>query len=632
MGVQKWLGKAREEERKTRWQAAANLYQKVLAQDKHNGEAVHGLGQLLLRANQLPQAYAVYQPLYEAGKLCNNQHFCGFAQVLRKLGRLQQAANIFQRVVEQDESFTEAWLGLGEVLTDAGDHVRAAGSFKRLMALKPDEPYYAALYARALIESHRYGLARAVIKRLCQRMPSSTSMKFAHADILSRLGQNLLAIDVLGEIERNSKTAIPIDMLLAQACMQSGNSVGFEQATGRLQQCWAELSEVKKNDVTLWQCRSLLQKGDKREAAERLLDFITTHPEMPMPWQLLADSLPGYIDDGLLSTLKAQIESAQDVAAKSSLLFSLGMVLEHRGERADEVAAYEQANAVAEPIKPYYPEGVNQVSDYVRGRYRRAYIKELAEGGDSEFRPIFIIGMPRSGTTLLEQVLGAHPEVDSAGESTVMECVVNDRMATLGMDSKADYFAGLDASEIRELAAEFRNLITKVAGSDSLFIAEKGMNNPRDAGLLAAMFPRASFVYIKRHPLDIAWGCFKQNFSTQNFSFSYSGIASQFANFKAMVDFWRGELPSGLYELSYERLVGDMRETVAGLLKHVGLPWDDACLAFDKQEKEVVTASMNQIRQGLFSSAVGRWQKYGELLNPLISELQSCNIALEYEE
>jgi hypothetical protein len=163
-----------------------------------------------------------------------------------------------------------------------------------------------------------------------------------------------------------------------------------------------------------------------------------------------------------------------------------------------------------------------------------------------------------------------------------------------------------------------------------LFIAEKGMNNTRDAGLLAAMFPNASFVYIKRHPLDIAWGCFKQNFSTQNFSFSYEGIARQFANFRGMVQFWRTELPQGLYELSYEGLVGDMQATVEGLLAHVGLPWNDACLAFDKRKKEVVTASMNQIRQGLFTSAVGRWEKYGDLLLPLKRELEKAGVDLDY--
>lgn len=631
MLVKKWLNKAREEEKKNRWQEAANNYQKILSKDSENAEAVYGLGELLLRANQVSRALELYLPLYQSGKLKEARHCCGFARVLRRHGQLQQSANVYQQVLACDEQYADAWLGLGEVLSLAGDHVRAAGSFKRLVSLKPDEDYFAALFARELIESHRYGLARTMVKQLCQRMPQSVSMQFAHADVLAKLGQNLLAIDVLNGIERNEKTFLNIDMRLAQACLQAGDSAGFEDVLERLLAKQRMLSEDQRKMLSLWQCRSLLQKGEKEIAGKQLLGFIDENPNFSLAWQLLADSLPECIDNEYLNVLRECIENEKDAGSKSSLLFALGMMLEYRGDNKGEVVAYESANALSVPLKPYHAEGHDMAMSGIRDRYMKSQARELANCGDTEFRPIFIIGMPRSGTTLLEQVLGAHPQVESAGESTVMECVINDRMAVRGIEREGEYLASLDADEVHELAITFRKLIGNVAKSDSLFIAEKGMNNARDAGLLNAMFPNASFVYIRRHPLDVAWGCFKQNFSLQNFSFSYEGIAKHFAVFLETIDFWRRELPRGLHELSYESLVCDMQGTVEKLLEYVGLPWDDACLSFDKRKKEVVTASMNQIRQGLFTSAVGRWEKYGDLLLPLKRELEKAGVDLGYK-
>ncbi|MCK0152573.1 sulfotransferase [Alcanivorax sp. S6407] len=590
------------------------------------------MGQLLLRANQADKAESLYAPLSQSGQLDHKQR-CGYARVLMAVGKLQQAADQFQRVLGSDAENQEAWLGLGEILAQTGDHETAASTFRKLLMLDKENDYYAALLSRELIASLHYGKARAVVKRLTARMPDNLAMKLAYSEVLAKLGQDRLAINVLKSIEINKENFTTIHFRLVHSCASVGDSEGLAESLERLREAGSiqALPVMEQKQLELLRCKNLLQQGKKDEARAALMSLVEGEPSLPGPWYQLADSMPDQFDDETLAAMQALAEKASDAAVKSLFLFAVGMVLEKRGDKAAEVAAYEQANALGEAFNPYNPEAVKVGTERCISVYTRDWIESRQGIGDSSFRPVFILGMPRSGTTLLEQVLGAHPQVETAGESTVMECAITERMEALEIENRNQYMnETLHNDEIARLAGSFRELIAEVAESDTPFIVEKGMNNPRDAGLLSVMFPNARFVYIRRHPLDVAWGCFKQNFATQNFSFSYLGIANQFSTFQSLVRHWQEVLPQGLFELSYEALVGDMRGTVEGLLKYVGLPWDDACLSFDKRNKEVVTASMNQIRQGLFTSAVGRWEKYGDLLLPLKHELERAGVDLNY--
>ncbi len=631
MLVEKWLTKAGQEEKKHRWQSAAGYYQKVLAKEPQNVLAVDGLGKLLLRAKHLDKAAALYAPVFQLGKLDNDQQ-CVYASVLVEQNRLQLAADVYQNVLGNNESHEGAWLGLGEVLARAGDHERAAHAFRKLLALDKGNDYHGALLARELINSHQYGIARAVVNRLVERMPDSLSMKFAYSEVLAKMGQDRLAINVLKSIDLNESNFVTILVRLVHSYTHVADSEGVESALQQLGDAILTLPVAEQHQLELLRCKNLLQQGRRSEAKVALFSLMERDRTLPGPWYQIAESMPDEIDDALLVELRELVAGASDPLVKSFFYFSLAMVLEKRGNKKQEVAAYEAANALAHSSKPYDGSVARAnvgacISAYGDAWFSKNWI------GDEEFRPVFILGMPRSGTTLLEQVLGAHGQVETAGESTAMECAVNERMEALGEGNREVYFqTHLNREEFCTLARAFRRLICEIAESDSPFIVEKGMNNPQDAGLLGAMFPNARFVYISRHPVDIAWGCFKQYFATQNFSFSYEGIANQFACFTQLIEHWRNTLPQGLYELRYEDLVSDMPKTVAGLLQYIGLPWDDACLSFDQRQKSVATASMSQIRKGLYTSSVGRWQRYGDLFAPMIAELEGAGIDLAYGE
>ena len=227
---------------------------------------------------------------------------------------------------------------------------------------------------------------------------------------------------------------------------------------------------------------------------------------------------------------------------------------------------------------------------------------------------------------MLEQVLGSHSEVATAGESTVMDYVLDQRKQSLAFRTRREYLQALTADEVALLAEEFRTMISAVADSDSTVIVEKGMNNVRDAGLLAAMFPEATFVILERHPMDVGWGCFKQNFSYQNFSYTYDGIASEFSRFLSLKKHWLENLPKRPCVVRYEDMVLDLRGTIKPLVESCGLTWEEGCLEFQQRQVAIATASMNQVRRGLYSDSLNRWKMYGSLMRPLCEALANKRV------
>jgi len=316
------------------------------------------------------------------------------------------------------------------------------------------------------------------------------------------------------------------------------------------------------------------------------------------------------------------------------LYFALGRIYENASDKEKEVAAYEKANEVIAPRRHHYGKALEESTAELIDYFSLQRIKTLSTGGNRTFRPILVLSMPRSGTTLLEQVLGSHSEIATAGESTVMDYVLDQRKQSLAFGTRREYLQALTADEVALLAEEFRAMISAVADSDSPVIVEKGMNNVRDAGLLAAMFPEATFIILERHPMDVGWGCFKQNFSYQNFSYSYEGIASEFSRFFALKKHWLENLPKKPFVVRYEDMVLDLRGTVKPLVESCGLVWEEGCLEFQQRRVAVATASMNQVRKGLYSDSLNRWKSYGDLMGPLYSALASKGVFNEtdYEE
>ncbi|MBO0752853.1 MAG: sulfotransferase, partial [Bradyrhizobiaceae bacterium] len=252
-------------------------------------------------------------------------------------------------------------------------------------------------------------------------------------------------------------------------------------------------------------------------------------------------------------------------------------------------------------------------------------MREKSGGGDPSQVPVFIVGMPRSGTTLLEQVLASHSKVHGAGEvETFYQALVKLMDRAGGTAPFPDMVAAMSSEALRELGASYVSMI-RAAAPAAERVVNKLTLNYKYVGLIHLALPNARIIHIRRDPLDTCFSCFSLAFSgEQSFTYDQGELGRYYRGYAALMEHWRRVLPEGvMIEVQYEDLVADLAGQAGNVLAHCGLAWEDACLAFHETDRPVKTASSAQVRRPLYQTSIGRWRPYEHLLQPLIKALDN---------
>ncbi len=241
-------------------------------------------------------------------------------------------------------------------------------------------------------------------------------------------------------------------------------------------------------------------------------------------------------------------------------------------------------------------------------------------GSDSEM-PIFIFGMPRSGTTLAEQILASHPNVYGRGELQFFNQMDQNLPSILKVNERypecLNFIDDQTAYTIAELYIKKTREIVGLS-KDYTLITDKNPFNFYQLGLISLLFPKASFIHCQRHPLDTCISIYFHNFATGNqFAYDLSELGQYYREYLRLMNHWRKVLPIRIFELKYEDIVQQQEEVSRKLVKFCGLEWDPACLDFYKNDRPVFTASSWQVRQPIYTTSCGRWQNYDQFLDPL---------------
>jgi tetratricopeptide (TPR) repeat protein len=324
-------------------------------------------------------------------------------------------------------------------------------------------------------------------------------------------------------------------------------------------------------------------------------------------------------DDADASRLAALAEAGDlDAEDAINLHFVLGKLLERKGQAEQAFLHYERANAMRAQNRPWNRQRFRDRIAAIRQAFGPDSCAVPGDAGVADETPIFIVGMPRSGSSLVEQILAAHPHVHGGGELPDLL----GRPETYGLTSGAGEFPGflegLGPESARAGAEKYIARLRELS-ADAERVTDKLPGNFQYLGLIAAILPKAKIIHSLRDPLDTCFSCYTTDFGTgQGFTFDLEALGEYFRLYQELMAFWHETLPIPILDVGYEALVENPREETARMLDFCGLPWDDACLEPHKADRPVFTASMWQVRQPIYASAKGRAVPFRQWLEPAL--------------
>lgn len=331
-------------------------------------------------------------------------------------------------------------------------------------------------------------------------------------------------------------------------------------------------------------------------------------------------------DNNQLDRILSQLQKARSRAHKNALHFAAGKTLIDL-ERYEEGLGHIVSAKLIRGEKYNRQQAIKKLRHSIE-LFTPQFFEARAGWGDPSRTPIFIIGMPRSGSTLTEQILDCHPAIAGVGERNLFQPV----LASMGHELRGDEFArnilALDQNQVRRHARDYLDTVRRECANKP-FIVNKFLHNFLHIPLISLLFPNAVFIYCKRDPMDCCTSIFTNPLDWgHKYSIHLADLGWYYRYHEKVVEHWRSVVRNTFIEVNYEDTVNDLEGTIRRVLSGIGLEWDDACLAFSQSTRTIHTCSKWQVRQPLYSTSVGRWKRFGHGLAPLERALEAHRVAL----
>lgn len=494
----------------------------------------------------------------------------------------------------------------------AEQFAQAAQCFERLVALVPKEARHHYLLGMSRAAAGDLAAAETSLRRALELNPTLEPAGLRLATVLISSGRHQAAIDLLTSMIQRKPGALAAQGLLAEAWVELGDLARAESVYRRL------LSADSANEQGLaGLARVYLRRNLPEQARDLLAPWLQSPPALtPQSQLVLAEVLdksgrPAEAIERLDTLLQTPSLAAAD---KALCLFALGRLLDKQGDFHRAFAVYQQANQ-ATGIR-YNKEASHRFFHRLHQSLASAADRPAADGDAPWPRLIFIVGIPRSGTSLTEQILASHPAVAGAGETQGVSHMLA-YIDRLGLRYPEDV-AALNGQQLADLRAIYLAQLPEIKGDQVHYVTDKMPDNFKHLALLRRVFPGVKIIQVKRNRLDTCLSCYFQHFSgVHDYAYDLASLADYYDLYEKWMAAWLAQDGQGTYVLNYEDLVGHFEQTLAGLLEYCGLPWDDVCRNFHRSGRAVATASYDQATRPLYSDSIGRWRHYQEHLGVL---------------
>jgi tetratricopeptide (TPR) repeat protein len=591
-----------------RFDEAAACHRRAIALKPGDADAHNNLGSALLDQGRAEEAVASYRAATEIKPdFAMAHHNLGMA--LAGLGRHEEATGSYRRTIRLTPRNADVHNNLGNALREIGQVGEAEASFRRALAIDPNSADLHSNLGNALLDLGRLEEAVQSYTRAIELRPD-----FARAH--GNLGSAYRELGMFDEAESSFRLALKQAPDLAEL---HTNLAIMLRLQGRPKQAEAICRRALELGPRAPAALSLMaeihaDRGEFADAEERYRQALCAAPEWPVAWAGLAN-LRKMTDDqaGWLSVATRIADKKMRPREEMHLRFAIGKYLDDVGRHDAAFDHYRRANDLAKASRPPHDrEKLTRTFDGIMELYGRQWIERAREHGNDSARPVFVVGMPRSGTSLTEQILASHPAIFGAGELSFWK-TASPKIAECALDPPA--LAGV----LRGTSESYLQLL---AGLDpgAGRVVDKMPANFVYLGMIHAAFPNARIIHMRRNPIDTCLSIYFQNFHlAHSYTNDFEDLAHFHAEYLRLMNHWRSVLPAGvLLDVPYEDLVDDQETWSRKIVEFVGLPWSPACLDFHRTIRRVSTFSKWQVRQKINRSSVERWRKYAKFVAPLM--------------
>ena len=637
-----------------RLEAAAQIYRQILAVEPNQADALHLLGVIAYQAGnhgsaleyiqrsiglkgdtaafhynlgetfralrRIPEAIVCYRRAVELQPDYAEVHY-NLGNALKTQGNLDEAVACYRRAVELKPDLAEAHNNLGNVFKNQGKLDEAGACYRRALQLKADFAGTHNNLGAALRDQGKLDEAAACYRRALEVMPDYAA---AH----NNLGNVFKDQGKLDEAIACYRRTLELQPDFAGAYNNLGNAFEDQGKMDEAVACYRQVVQLELGGVTS-------DPGNRQASAESRPPAGRTcqgHAETPISLgnafaQLAAILGRRFPESDLLLLRQAAAESNLRGDARAALQFALAQVLDARGEYGAAAKHLDAANAARLAFlksrkRAYNPVRYGSFVSDVLAAFTPGLFARLGGFGLETERPVFIVGLFRSGTTLAEQILASHSRVFGGGELHYCEETFQSLPeATNRDDTPCKCLLDLDRKTVRRLAQRHLHRL-RTLDERALRIVDKMPENYQYLGLIRVLFPQARLIHCRRNLRDVALSCWMTNFTSSPWACDTDYIVSHFEEYLRLMDHWQKVLPAPPLEVDYEQLVEDTEAMAHRIVEWCGLEWEPQCLRFHETQRAVRTASAAQVRRPIYKTSVGRWKNYEKALGELFSRVQ----------
>jgi tetratricopeptide (TPR) repeat protein len=567
-------------------------------------------------------------------------------------GRSSEAKAALERALELDPSLADAWRELSVQLLTLTEIAAADSAYSHYRRLTIDPPDLADAYTA--FDQGRLDAAEGSVR---QRLREGTNEVAAYtllAAIALRRGDDLGEEAAL----RTALTLAPCDSTareqLAGLMLRQGR---IEQALPLIERLLAavpgnsaylilkvmalqvaerhaeglsiidELIAVQPDNADLWLLAGNQQRyiGNAPQAVESYRRAIALRPAHGMAYWALANFETFHFGTADVDNMQRQLAQVSPAGPdRTGLEFSLGKAMEDRAEYRSSFDHYARGNKLARDAFHYNANATTAFVERFKATFSRGFFSERREWGNAAPDPIFVVGLPRSGSTLLEQILASHSAVEGTRELAYVPTMARELAGTPDIAARyPENLASLAQVDVAALAARYLASAQKHRPLGKARFVDKMHGNFASLGLIHLMFPRAAIIDARRHPMAAGFACYKQLFNPgMNFAYDLTELGRYYRDYVALMDHVDQVLPGRVYRLHYERLVTDTENEVRRLLDYCELPFEPECLRFYENRRTAQTISSEQVRRPIYTAGLEQWRHFESWLDPLKAALE----------